>query len=203
MNKLATVKSLSLAAVAALSMSVGLTAQAQTLEPVSPPLGVYVGGTAGIGLTNFLCDGSCSPHAFAGKIFGGKRLTPGLAAEVNYLMFGQMERGNDAATSKARGFSAEKRRVNALTLGINWEVELIQDFTNQIRVGWAFMDQKNKVTGLDGVERRADRRLNAPYVGAGIGFRLNRTVKLLSAVDFVVDGHDSLYLFGVGAMVEF
>lgn len=204
MNKLATVKSLSLAAVAALSMSVGLTAQAQTLEPVSSPFGVYVGGSAGIGLNNWLCTASCTSSSFSGKIFGGKRLTPGLAAEVNYMMFGETERINDQATTTRRGFASEKRKVSALTIGVNWEVELINDFTNQIRVGWAFAEQKNKVTGVTNVPTgQNSNRFNAPYIGAGIAFRLTRDVKLLTNADVIIHGHDSQYLFGVGAMAEF
>ena len=39
--------------------------------------------------------------------------------------------------------ASEERSVRAFTLNINWEVELIQDFTNQIRVGWGSLEQTN------------------------------------------------------------
>lgn len=188
---------------AALLMTVGASAQAQELKPVSPQLGVYAGGTAGIGVTNGLCTAPCSNNTFAGKIFGGKRLTPGLAAEVNLLMFGETERVNNQATINAGGTAKETVRSRAITLGINWEVELIQDFTNQIRVGWAFVNQKKRLLSGNNVEVQADRRLNAPYIGAGIAFRLNRDIKLLSSADFVINGHEGMYLFGIGASAEF
>lgn len=191
------------AAAAALLMTAGVSAQAQELQPVSPQWGVYGGGTAGIGVTNGLCTAPCSNNTFAGKIFGGKRLTPGLAAEVNLLMFGETERVNDQAHINAGGTAKETVRSRALTLGINWEVELIQDFTNQIRVGWAFVNQKKRMLSGNNVETRADRRLNAPYLGAGIAFRLTRDIKLLSAADFVIDGHEGMYLFSIGASAEF
>ena len=191
------------AAAAATLMMVGVSAQAQELTPAPSQLGVYVGGTAGIGVTNGLCSAPCSNNTFAGKLFGGKRLTPGLAAEIGLIMFGETERVNNQARINAGATAKETVRSRAITLGINWEVELIQDFTNQIRVGWAFTNQKKRLLSANNVEVQADRRLNSPYVGAGIAFRLNRDVKLFSSADFIVHGHEGMYLFGVGASAEF
>lgn len=184
-------------------MMVGASAQAQELQPARAPLGIYGGGIFGIGVTNGLCSAPCSNNTYAGKIFGGKRLTPGLAAEVNYLMFGESERVNDQTQVNAGAAAKEKIRARALTVGINWEVELINDFTNQIRVGWAFVKQKKRMLSETNVETQNDRRLNAPYLGAGIAYRLTRDIKIISSADFVIDGHEGMYLFGVGAMAEF
>lgn len=190
-------------AASALLMMVGVSAHSQELKPEGAQAGVYVGGTAGIGVTNGLCSAPCGNNTFAGKIFGGKRLTPGLAAEVGYIMFGETERVNDQARVSAGAIAQEKVRSRAITVGINWEVDLIQDFTNQIRVGWAFTTQKKRLLSGTNVESKDDRRLNSPYVGAGIAFRLTRDIKILSSADFVIHGHESMYLFGVGASAEF
>ncbi|MBH1987879.1 MAG: outer membrane beta-barrel protein [Burkholderiales bacterium] len=190
-------------AASALLMMVGVSAHSQELKPEGAQAGVYVGGTAGIGVTNGLCSAPCGNNTFAGKIFGGKRLTPGLAAEVGYIMFGETERVNDQARVSAGAIAQEKVRSRAITVGINWEVDLIQDFTNQIRVGWAFTSQKKRLLSGTNVESKDDRRLNSPYVGAGIAFRLTRDIKILSSADFVIHGHESMYLFGVGASAEF
>lgn len=65
---------------AALSL-VSLSAMAQERE--SAPLGIYGGGAFGVGAAQWECGTSCNRATFSGKFFGGKRLTPGLAAEVN------------------------------------------------------------------------------------------------------------------------
>ncbi len=194
--------SLSVAAAAVL-MSVGVSAQAQTLQPASAPLGSYVGGTAGFGINNWQCDATCDRSVFSGKIFAGKRLTPGLAAEVNYFMFGKTTRTNANAAAQAMGYASEERSVRAFALNINWEVELIQDFTNQIRLGWGSLEQTNDRTLLNSTVVRTKQHNTAPYLGAGLAFRLTRDIKLISTVDAFFKGHNSQYLVSVGGMAEF
>ncbi|MFY9458517.1 MAG: outer membrane beta-barrel protein [Aquabacterium commune] len=188
---------------AALLMSVSASAQAQVLQPATAPLGVYVGGTAGFGINNWQCDATCDRAAFSGKIFAGKRLTPGLAAEVNYFMFGKTNRSNANPAAQAMGYSIEERKVTAWTLGINWEVELIQDFTNQIRVGWGALEQKNTRLLTNNTSVTSKNHFTAPYIGAGLAFRLTRDIKLVSTVDAFFKGHNSQYLLSVGGMAEF
>ena len=74
---------------------VGSSVSAQTLQPQPRTLGIYGGINAGIGVYEWDCGTSCGRTAFSGKLFGGKRLTPGLAAEVNYMFFGRVENAND------------------------------------------------------------------------------------------------------------
>ena len=204
MNAPVTRSPLSLASVAAaLLMSVSASAQAQVLQPASEPLGVYVGGTAGFGINNWQCDATCDRATFSGKIFAGKRLTPGLAAEVNYFMFGKTTRTNANAAAQATGYASEERSVRAFTLNINWEVELIQDFTNQIRIGWGSLEQTNDRVLLNNTVVRSKQHNTAPYLGAGLAFRLTRDIKLISTVDAFFKGHNSQYLLSVGGMAEF
>lgn len=204
MNAPVTRSPLSLASVAAaLLMSVSASAQAQVLQPADAPLGAYVGGTAGFGVNNWQCDATCDRSTFSGKIFAGKRLTPGLAAEVNYFMFGKTTRSNANTAARALGYATEERSVRAFTLNINWEVELIQDFTNQIRFGWGSLEQTNDRLLLNNTVVRSKQHNTAPYLGAGLAFRLTRDIKLISTVDAFFKGHNSQYLVSVGGMAEF
>ena len=187
-------------------MSVSASAQAQMspqLQPADAPMGVYVGGTAGFGINNWQCDVTCDRATFSGKIFAGKRLTPGLAAEVNYFMFGKTTRTNANTAAQAMGYATEARTVRAFTLNINWEVELIQDFTNQIRFGWGSLEQTNDRLLLNNTMVRSKQHNTAPYLGAGLAYRLTRDVKLISTVDAFFKGHNSQYLLSVGGMAEF
>ena len=188
---------------AALLMTVGASAQAQELKPVDPPFGYYVGATAGFGINNWHCDETCDRAVFSGKVFAAKRLTPGLAAEVNYFIFGKRDRVNVGAVATREGHTLETRKTNAWTVGINWEVDLIQDFTNQIRVGFARVEQKNERTLLNGRLSEVKEDFTAPYLGAGLAFRLTNEIKLLSNADVIFKGRKSEYLLSVGAMAEF
>lgn len=192
-------KSLS-ALVAALSL-VSLSAMAQ--ERQSSPEGIYLGGTFGIGAAQWECGTSCDRATFSGKFFGGKRLTPGLAAEVNYMFFGGLDRANDTATTAATGVAAVRQKMRALTAGVNWEVELLNDFTNQLRIGWAFTRRDQNITYAGGTTGRVNDYGSALYLGAGLGFNVNHEFKLLSNFDYIVKGHESYYLFSVGGAYEF
>lgn len=196
------------AAAVLMSASVSVMAQSEAmtssqLQPADAPLGIYVGGTAGFGINNWQCDVTCDRATFSGKLFAGKRLTPGLAAELNYFVFGKTVRSNANPAAQATGYSVEERKVTAWTLGINWEVELIQDFTNQIRIGWGALEQKNTRLLSNNTSVASKDHFTAPYIGAGLAFRLTRDIKLVSAVDAFFKGHNSQYLLSVGASAEF
>lgn len=196
-------RTLSTLAVAALSV-LGSSAMAEEeLRPAAAPWGVYVGGNLGVGAAQWDCDAACDRARLSGKIFGGKRLTPGLAAEVNYMVFGGMDRANDTPRATATGINAERRQVRALTAGINWEVELLEGFTNQIRVGWAFKRIDSDLALVGGADKSVRDYRQAPYFGVGLAMNISRNVRLLQSFDYIIDGHESLYLFTVGASAEF
>lgn len=185
---------------AALSL-VSLSAMAQ--ERQSSPWGVYGGATFGVGAAQWECGTTCDRAVFSGKIFGGKRLTPGLAAEVNYMFFGGLDSANDQTRAAATGVAAVRQKARAVTLGINWEVELINDFVNQLRIGVARTRFDQEVAYAGGAQERKMVYGTAPYVGAGIGYQVMRDVKLLSNFDYIIKGHESYYLFSIGAAAEF
>ena len=184
-------------------MTVGASAQAQELQPARSPMGVYVGAAAGIGANNWHCDVSCDRAVFSGKAFVGKGLTPGLAAEVNYFMFGNRTRSNATATAQIKGWDYEERKSDAWGVGINWEVELAQDFMNQIRLGFARVNQETEAALINGTLAKTKTDFTAPYLGAGLAFRVNNEIKLLSNADVIFKGRRSEYLLTIGAMAEF
>lgn len=191
----------SLSMLVAASSLVSLSAMAQVRE--SSPLGIYGGATFGVGAAQWECGTTCDRAVFSGKIFGAKRLTPGLAAEVNYMFFGGLDRANDQDTSNATGVASVRQKARALTLGVNWEVELLNDFTNQLRIGVARTRLDQEITHTGGAVERKMVYGTAPYVGAGLAFQATREVKLLSNFDYIIKGHESYYLFSIGAAAEF
>jgi opacity protein-like surface antigen len=188
---------------AALSLA-AVSAFAQV--PKSRMLGVYGGATMGIGAAQRTCDGtiSCTRTAAAGKFLGGYRMTPGLAAEINYMYFGAIERVKDNALLAGATDTASDRQVTrAVTVGVNWEVELLHHFTNHLRIGWAFSRRENdRILGNgQGVNVRTyDSSL---YAGAGLSFRVNESLRLISNFDYIINGTESNYLFSAGASADF
>ena len=188
---------------AALLMTLGASAQAQELQPARTPLGIYAGATAGFGINNWHCDETCDRAVFSGKVFAAKRLTPGLAAEVNYFVFGKRTSTNAGDVAQVKGWDSGTLKSHAWALGINWEVDLIQDFTNQIRVGFAKVYGKTEQARTNGSQATIKDDFVAPYLGAGLAFRLTNEIKLLSNADVIFKGRRSEYLLSVGAMAEF
>jgi hypothetical protein len=188
---------------AALAVSSALPAVAQ--EALSSPWGVYGGATFGVGASQRECSQTtvCERAVFSGKVFGGKRLTPGLAAEINYLFFGGYNSANDSARQAETGIVSDRQKFRALTVGINWEVELINGFTNSLRIGMAFTRRADELTYTNGTFKQVNDYSRAPYLGAGISYQLFGNLRAVSSFDYIIDGHESHYLFSVGAASEF
>jgi hypothetical protein len=193
------IKSLSTLAAALFLLSTSAMAQEQR----SSPVGLYGGATFGIGVSQWECGTTCDRATFSGKLFGGKRLTPGLAAEVNYMFFGGLNAANDTAITKQTGVAAVRQKARALTLGINWEVELLDNFTNHIRLGWAYVRKDDKLTLANGREERKTNNDMAPYLGVGLSLEVYRGLRLVNGLDYIVNGKESYYLFSVGGSAEF
>ena len=203
MSKIALRKLFKPAAVVAAAFSlVSLSATAQ--ERQDPDLGIYVGASVGVGVAEWTSGSTTDRVNFSGKIFGGKRLTPGLAAEINYFQFGRLDKSNDAGRATAMGWSAISQKETAWTIGINYEVELLHNFTNHLRAGWAFTRKRQMVTNANAsVTTREITYDTAPYVGAGLSFEMMRNLRLTNGIDWIVNGKDSYYLLSFGLSQEF
>jgi hypothetical protein len=191
-------KSLPLLASLALASSAALAQQR-----LSSPWGIYGGAAFGVGVAEWSSGTTTDRATFSGKLFGGYRMTPGLAAEVNYIWFGGLDRANDASKAAETGVLLTRQKARALTLGVNWEVELLNGFHNQLRAGWAITRKDQKLTLADSSTDRKISYDSSPYVGAGISYDLMNHLRLASGIDWVVNGHDSYYLFSVGASSDF
>lgn len=185
-------------AAAALLMTVGASAQAQQsqeLQPASPLIrpGLLYGGI-GLGLqeqTRFECEGVpvCDRPRVATKMFGGIRLTPGLAIEVNQFYLGKGKRSagpgqpirSDYTDSSSQQLNIENR---ATTIGINWEIETLREFTSHVRLGLARVKTKIEVEGPSGNQvLREDK--TTPYVGLGLSMQLAKNLRFNSGWDFL------------------
>lgn len=181
----------------------GSSVSAQNMEPQPRALGVYAGANAGVGVYEWDCGTSCGRTSFSGKLFGGKRLTPGLAAEINYMFFGRVDNANSPTLAAATGISSEKRKVSAIALGINWEVELLHDVTNHLRIGMARVKRDRDIEFVGGDRESGSSYRTAPHVGAGLSLQVVRDIRINTNFDYIIDGENSLYLFSVGGSMEF
>lgn len=181
----------------------GSSVSAQTMEPQPRALGVYAGANAGIGVYEWDCGTSCGRTSFSGKLFGGKRLTPGLAAEINYMFFGRVDNANSSTLAVATGIASEKRKASAIALGINWEVELLHDVTNHLRIGMARVKRDQEIVRVGGAVESVSSYRTAPHVGAGLSLQVVRDIRINTNFDYIIDGENSLYLFSVGGSFEF
>lgn len=181
----------------------GSSVSAQTMEPQPRALGVYAGANAGVGVYEWDCGTSCGRTSFSGKLFGGKRLTPGLAAEINYMFFGRVDNANSPTLAAATGIAAEKRKTSAITVGINWEVELLHDVTNHLRIGMARVKRDRDIEFVGGARDSGSSYRTAPHVGAGLSLQVVRDIRINTNFDYIIDGENSLYLFSVGGSFEF
>jgi hypothetical protein len=188
---------------AMLGALLGGAAQADTLGSING-LHVYGGASAGFGVASRACGEAvgCNRANFSQKMFGGVRMTPSLAAEINYFYFRPLDKEYSPATSAATGVVAEREQARTITLGINWETELLQDFTNHIRLGVALTKHKNTLTLANGETQTVREHRNAPYLGLGLSYRVSEPLRLFSHADFIMDGHDSRTYLGVGASYE-
>lgn len=170
--------------------------------------------------------GACDRASMGGKWFGGYYLNPDLGAEVSYMRFGSVNRRKGAATTSPAVGDIDSADIQesgrAWTLGLNVQIEIFQSFTNHLRVGWAFarndasgyerrVSAISRLTPSDPYYASAFTTTNmarreyggVPYFGAGMSGLLTPNVRVFSAWDFLIDGHQSKHLFSAGVQGEF
>ena len=190
-------------ATAALLGVLSTSVQAETL------LSGYAGGTFGIAPSQRQCFGAsvCGRAAVGGKLFGGWNVTPNVAAEINYFYFSSVNTAFDANQTAANGndIASVREDARAMTLGMNWSVELFQTFTNNIRLGVARTQVNKEITSTTGAVSYVRTYSNgiAPYLGLGLSMQINRHLRFVNGYDFIIQGHDSHHLLSVGFQGEF
>jgi len=129
------------------------------------------------------CTGAttCDKSGNAFKILGGYKFAPNLAWEVGYFDFGKA-RAADA------GVSGEIK-TNAFGGGVAFHQDLSADWNFVGRAGIAQV--KTKITGTAGGLSASDSDSNIqPYLGLGVGYKLNKTMSIDGAWDFTRSKYD-------------
>lgn len=200
-----------------------LTLAAASTSLQAAPVGMYLGGAAGVSINERPCGEFdvnlpgvvCDRASTGGKWFGGYYLSPGVGAELAYMRFATVNR-RKASLSNSRTpgdlDSAEMQdSTSAVTLGLNIEMELFQSFTNHLRLGWSWAQHNTTgyrslvITPSPYYETTAIRSREyrgAPYFGAGLSGKLSPNVRLFSGWDFLIDGHKSNHLLSAGIQAE-
>jgi OmpA-like transmembrane domain len=192
-------KRLSLATALVTSMLAGSLAQAS-------PFSAYAGASMGIAPSPRSCNDAnvCDRAAMAGKAVVGYNATPNVAVEINYFYFGGLNTAFSGPQTAANGGIASIREnARAITLGINWNIELFQIATSHIRLGVASTQLNKTITNSLGVSRNERDYSGSPYFGLGASIPFNQNVRFVTGYDFLIGGHASHHLFSAGFQGEF
>lgn len=128
-------------------------------------------------------------------------MTPGLAAELNHFYFNGIETGYTSEQNATVGKVRESAK--ATTLGIDWSVELLNSFTNHLKIGVARLETTRLNMVRTGSDYTESAYKTAPYVGAGISFSLTNNLRFDSGFDYIINGHESRYLFALGLTADY
>ncbi|WP_290658739.1 outer membrane beta-barrel protein [Aquabacterium sp.] len=175
LHKSLSFKRLSLAAAVASSVLAGSVAQAA-------PFSAYAGATVGLSPTGQRCPDyfpRCERVAAGAKMFGGWNVTPNVAAEVNYFYFGRTT-SEPLLDKRSTDISAK-----AISLGINWNIEMFEVATSNIRLGVARVQSKTDTTSAVGVLSHDSDYTTSPYIGLGLSFPFNRHLRMVTGYDFI------------------
>lgn len=175
-------------------------AQAQWLKPGT----VY--GAAGVGIQNsgYECDGAavCEHPRVGGKLFGGYRFTPNLAAEVSYFYLGTFKATEGAGSFPAGALVDRKLRTTAVSLAIDWSNEVFQVMTTHVRFGFANVRTNGSITYGNNVTEQVNHYTTKPYLGLGLSYQLNPYVRFYSGYDVLRNRDEHFHVLSLGVGVE-
>jgi OOP family OmpA-OmpF porin len=174
-------------------------------EMKSAPLGVYVGLAGGFAPSHRVCEGNssdaCDRLSFGHKIFGGYNVTNDVSLEVAYLYFNGVNRDYTNAENATR--SRERVSDRALTLGMDWHVQLINDVTNHIRFGLARNQRIQQNYLRTGGVQTENVYKTSTFLGAGLAYALNDFVHFEASFDYIFNNRASRHLLSLGVVGEF
>jgi OmpA-OmpF porin, OOP family len=161
---------LRLAAVAALVVSPGVFAQA------------YMGIAAGRAKINDDCAGTttCDLSDVGMKVFGGYRLNPVWAAELNYFDFGKAE----ATLDTGAGIVSATIKAKAVGVGFVGSGAVTPNWTGFMRFGVARV-KADVSASLGNLSLTDSDTSTQAYIGVGISYLLNKNWSLDGGVDFM------------------
>lgn len=192
-------KRLSLAIVAASSVLAGSSVMAEGFSG-------YLGTNIGLSPSSQACNtSSCDRVSGGAKLFGGWNVTPNVAAEVNFFYFGRV-RGTNYSLGNAVDTSKE---AEAVTVGINWNIEMLRQLTNHVRLGLARTRHTtytyNTTNFVTSAETKSEVITTRPYIGLGLSIPFNQYLRFNTGYDFIWENkHDqSHHLLSAGIVGEF
>lgn len=203
MNSLATrlaptARRLVTAAAVAAGLGTVMPAQAQYFDGLLKPGSVYVAGSLGLLIASYECDGTatCEPPRIGGKLFGGYRFTPDLAAEVGFFYMGKF--------SSAGAAGASNLRNSAVTVGFDWSNEMFGIARQHIRFGVARVNTSGTESlGPSGAPQTVNEHDLNPYLGLGLSYQLNPYIRLYSSYDTMRNKRNkNFHLLSVGVGIE-
>lgn len=164
-------------------------------------------GAASIAITEvpgYECQGAviCQHNKAGGKVFGGWRFTPNLAAEVGYYYMGRFQSTKDGKIA-ATAVSSRSLRNRGLSVGIDWSGELLGVLTQHIRFGLAHVTTDGTVSYGNGTTKTIHEGDTKPYVGLGLSYQFNDYVRFYQSYDYLRNKNgEHFHLFSMGLGIE-
>lgn len=202
-------KRLSLAIVAASSVLAGSSVMAEGFS-------AYGGASVGLAPSSQSCSGEpCDRLSGGSKVFAGWNMTPNVAAEINFFYFGKVKSTTyTPGTSGNPGTTIDTSRdAEAVTLGINWKIEMLRQLTNHVRLGIARTRHTTYVTNsvtpfgtpIYGPEVKSEETTTRPYIGLGLSIPFNSYLRFQTGYDFIWENKQSMnhHLLSAGIFGEF
>jgi hypothetical protein len=195
-----------MAAVAgAMALMVGGAAQAgDDIFEIRPGSFYGAANISVVEAAGYECQGAsvCEHAKVGGKVFGGWRFTPNLAAEVTYYYLGRFQAtpdGKVAATSVA----SREFKNKALGVGIDWSGELLGVLTQHIRFGVAHVTTNGSVALGNGTVNEVHEGDTKPYVGLGLSYQFNNHLRFYQSYDYLRNkGGEHFHMFSMGLGIE-
>jgi outer membrane protein W len=167
------------------------------------PGSFYAASSLGfIDARSYSCTGSssCSRDQIGGKVFGGWRFTPNLAAEVSYYYLGAYQATKDAV-QPANVISSRTLKNKAVSVGIDWSGELLGVLTQHIRFGLARVITTGTESFGNGTTLSVNENNLKPFVGLGMSYQINEHVRIYQSFDYMRNrdnNHFHMYSMGLG-----
>lgn len=179
-------------------------AQAQWSE-VFKPGSLYAASSLGLMYSGQDCDGTllCEKQRIGGKMFGGYRFTPNLAAEVGFFYLGRFNATQDANVNPTPGSrTAFNVRDRAVSLGIDWSNEMFGILRQHIRFGVARVTTYGTESFSAGPQEFSEHKV-VPYLGLGLSYQVTEYIRLYSSYDTMRNKrNENFHMFSLGLGVE-
>jgi Outer membrane protein beta-barrel domain len=214
MNSLAprfapTARRLVTAAAVLAGLAASASAQAGASEWLRPG-SVYAAGSLGLLDTTYECgkgSPSCERPRIGGKVFGGYRMTPNLAAEIGFYYLGKFETAKDntgIAFGDTTSRSSASLRNSAVSFGIDWSNEMFGFARQHIRFGLARVRTSGtEAIGVSGAAQSVTEYTTEPFLGLGLSYQFNPTVRFYSSYDTMRNKrNEHFHLFSLGLGIE-